>query len=115
MKTVSPLRSSKRNGFTLFEVTVAIPVLLSLTTLTILGVRDYLKAPPPIVRSDSSEVKASLIEHGLLTPVRSSRPPGAPASTSRKAEPLVTPIPELRPPATVVSERAGAVTESKRK
>jgi hypothetical protein len=115
MKTVSPLRSSKRNGFTLFEVTVAIPILLSLTTLAILGVRDYLKGPPPsIIRSDSSEIKASLIESGLLTPVRNSRPSssGASASPSRKVQPLV--IPELRPP-TVVGDRAGTVTESKRK
>ncbi len=41
MKTASPLRSSKRNGFSLLELTVVIAVTLSLTTLLILGARAW--------------------------------------------------------------------------
>jgi prepilin-type N-terminal cleavage/methylation domain-containing protein len=41
MKTASPLRSSKRNGFSLLELTVVIAVILSLTTVLILGARAW--------------------------------------------------------------------------
>lgn len=41
MKTASPLRSSKRSGFSLLELTVVIAVLLSLTTVLILGARAW--------------------------------------------------------------------------
>jgi prepilin-type N-terminal cleavage/methylation domain-containing protein len=41
MKTASPLRSSKRSGFSLLELTVVIAVLLSLTTILILGARAW--------------------------------------------------------------------------
>ena len=41
MKTASPLRSSKGNGFSLLELTVVIAVLLSLTTVLMLGARAW--------------------------------------------------------------------------
>lgn len=41
MKTAPPLRSSKRKGFSLLELTVVIAVLLSLTTILILGARAW--------------------------------------------------------------------------
>lgn len=41
MKTASPLRSSKRSGFSLLELTVVIAVLLSLTTILMLGARAW--------------------------------------------------------------------------
>jgi prepilin-type N-terminal cleavage/methylation domain-containing protein len=41
MKTASPLRSSKRSGFSLLEITVVIAVLLSLTTVLFLGARAW--------------------------------------------------------------------------
>jgi type II secretory pathway pseudopilin PulG len=41
MKTASPLRSSKGSGFSLLELTVVIAVLLSLTTVLILGARAW--------------------------------------------------------------------------
>ncbi|WP_035610291.1 type II secretion system protein [Haloferula sp. BvORR071] len=43
MKTAPPLRSSKRSGFSLLELTVVIAVLLSLTTVLILGARAWKK------------------------------------------------------------------------
>jgi prepilin-type N-terminal cleavage/methylation domain-containing protein len=41
MKTASPLRSSKRSGFSLLELTVVIAVLLSLTTVLFVGARAW--------------------------------------------------------------------------
>jgi prepilin-type N-terminal cleavage/methylation domain-containing protein len=41
MKTASPLRSSKKGGFSLLELTVVIAVLLSLTTVLVLGARAW--------------------------------------------------------------------------
>jgi prepilin-type N-terminal cleavage/methylation domain-containing protein len=41
MKTASPLRSSKRSGFSLLEITVVIAVLLSLTTVLFVGARAW--------------------------------------------------------------------------
>ena len=41
MKTASPLRSSKRSGFSLLEMTVVIAVLLSLTTVLFIGARAW--------------------------------------------------------------------------
>ena len=41
MKTAPPLRSSKRRGFSLLELTVVIAVLLSLTTVLMLGARAW--------------------------------------------------------------------------
>jgi prepilin-type N-terminal cleavage/methylation domain-containing protein len=41
IKTASPLRSSKRSGFSLLELTVVIAVLLSLTTVLLLGARAW--------------------------------------------------------------------------
>lgn len=41
MKTAPPLRSSKRSGFSLLEITVVIAVLLSLTTILLVGARAW--------------------------------------------------------------------------
>ena len=41
MKTAPPLRSSKRKGLSLLELTVVIAVLLSLTTVLMLGARAW--------------------------------------------------------------------------
>ncbi|QJE96643.1 type II secretion system protein [Luteolibacter luteus] len=41
MKAATPMRSSKRKGFSLLELTVVIAVLLSLTTILILGARAW--------------------------------------------------------------------------
>ena len=41
MRTASPLRSSKGNGFSLLELAVVIAVILSLTTVLLLGARAW--------------------------------------------------------------------------
>lgn len=41
MKTVSPRRSSSRSGITLLELTVVIAVILSLTTILLIGARAW--------------------------------------------------------------------------